>query len=93
MKMDKFIQDVYNTLGGQLIEEACVPNVENLYAEEKPCMKWYEEIQDAYGRLCERLGVQDEDTDVEIIIDSFLSICRETGYYMYHYGAVFGEKR
>lgn len=92
MKTDKFVEDVYSTLEGQLVEEACVPGVENLYAEDKVCMKWYADILDAYGRLCDRLGVQDEDADVEIIIDSFLSICRETGYHMYHYGATFGEK-
>ena len=32
---------------------------------------------DAYARLRDRLGVVDEDSDVEIIIDSLLTIQRE----------------
>ena len=67
MKDEQFIEDVYNTLEGCLVAAACVPGVENLYAEGKHCMELYAEIQDAYGRLCDRLGVQDEDADVEII--------------------------
>lgn len=92
MKKDQFIEDVYYTLGGQLVQEACVAGVENLYAEGKNCEKWYADILDAYERLRDRLGVQEEDEDVEIIIDSFLSICRETGYHMYLYGTQFGKK-
>ena len=46
---------------------------------------------EAYQRLCERLGVQDEDDDVEIIINSLLNIQRETAYHMYYYGAKFKD--
>ena len=92
MKKDPFIEDVYGTLCGLLIEEARVPGVENLYAQGKPCMEWYSKALDAYRRLCDRLGVAEEDEDVEVIFDSFLSICRETGYYMYRYGAQFGDE-
>ena len=93
MKVDRFIEDIYSTLSGELAENACVPGVENLYEEGKPCMKWYSEMLDAYGRICDRLDVQDEDEDVEIIINSFLSICQEVGYYMYYYGAEFGREK
>lgn len=93
MKNDEFIKSVYDTLCGYLVEEAQVPEVENIYAEGKACMNWYAEVLDAYGRLCDRLGVREEDENVEIIIDSFRSICRQTGYHMYRYGALFGEKK
>ena len=87
-----FKEMVYNTLCGQLEEEFCVPGVENLYEEGKPCMNWYSEMLDAYGRLRERLGVKNEDKDVETMIRCFLSICEEEAYHMYHYGAKFGDR-
>ena len=90
---NEFIESVYDTLCGLLIEEAQVPGVENIFAEGKACMNWYKEILAAYGRLRDRLGVRDEDEDVEIIMDAFLSICRKTGYHMYRYGALFGERK
>lgn len=41
---------------------------------------------DAYERLRERLGVGDEDADVEIMIDSLLSIQRELCLQMFDLG-------
>lgn len=93
MIVSQFMKDVYNTLGDQLEDDACVPGVENLYTEGKPCIRWYSEMLDVYGRLCDRLGMKNDDEDVEIIINSFLSICQEVGYHMYYYGAKFGNKQ
>lgn len=45
---------------------------------------------DAYSRICARLGQENEDTDVEIIINSLLSIQKELCFKMYEYGAKFG---
>ena len=89
MKED-FVNSVYNTLNGVYLPGRGVPGVENAFAEGKPCMELYYDAYDAYQRLCNRLGVVDEDKDVEIIFHSFMEISRVLGTKMYHYGALFG---
>ena len=89
---EKFFDYVYATLTDQLEDHACLPEVENLFEDGMLCEKCYSDMLDAYERLCERLGVQDEDADVEIIINALLSICKEVGYRMYHYGTMFGQE-
>lgn len=46
---------------------------------------------DAYDRLRDRLGVLDEDSDLECIIHAFEDIQKELCLRMYCYGARFGE--
>lgn len=46
---------------------------------------------DAYQRLCDRLGVIDEDEDVQIIFDSLSDICKILSLKMYRYGAAFSQ--
>lgn len=85
--MDQFVESVYDTLQGSLLTP--VPGVEDLFAAGKPCARWYREMLAAYGRLCDRLGVPDEDPDIETIINSLLSIQRELCGKMYEYGTKF----
>ena len=80
-------EKLYYTLIGQMQEEFCVPEVENLFAEGGECEQAYDEMLEAYGRLRERLGVVDEDRDVETIINSFLKIQRLVAIKMFEYGA------
>ena len=89
---DKFMEAVYLTLTDDLLEEYCVPGVENLYAEGKPCAQYYSQMLEAYGRLLQRLNAGDHDPDGEIMIDSLLAICREVGYAMYRCGSMFSTK-
>ena len=65
---------VYESLIGELV----IPlrNVPNAFEEGSVCERSYQEMLDAYARLRDRLGVVDEDSDVEIIIDSLLTIQR-----------------
>ena len=86
---EKQIQDIYFTLTGVMQEQFRVPGVENLFAEGSECMNWYSEMLAAYERLCERLGVLDEDADVEVIIDSLMSIERKVSMKMFEYGMKF----
>lgn len=53
---------------------------------ESLAVKLYSRVYDANVRLCERLGVE-EDTDVNIIIDSMNEITRILVMKMYDYGA------
>jgi hypothetical protein len=68
------IEDVYDTLCGEVHGEYAVPGVENAYADGGECDRLYNEMSQAYERLRDRLGVVDEDTDVEIIINNLLRI-------------------
>ena len=73
---DQFGDEVYDTLRGIRIPGAEVEGVENLFALGTKCERLYGQMLDAYERLCVRLGVEEEDADVEIIISSLLGIER-----------------
>jgi len=88
-----FIDRVYDTLQGNLTEAACVPGVANLFAEGSLCDSLYDNIHAAYARLLDKLDEQNEDQDLEIIVNSFLGLCRETGRAMYYLGAQFASKQ
>ena len=80
------IEKVYYTLIGMLNEEHCVSSVENLFTEGSECERAYDEMLEAYGRLRNRLGVLNEDADVETIINSLLKIQRLVATKMFEYG-------
>lgn len=82
---------VYETLSGVLLDEYCVPGVENVFRNGNACAKLYSQILDAYARLCERLGTDEEDADVEIIINPFDQIAKILGLKMFDYGIKFGQ--
>ena len=84
-----FINDVYDTLQGSLIPESCIPGVNNMFLEGSPCDAAYSKMHEAYSRLLNRLNENGEDPDVEIIIDSLLSMARILGIEMYRCGAEF----
>lgn len=89
--MKQTIMDrVYESMACDVIEAYRMPGVEDAFAPGSLCMGLYEDMQDAYERLRQRLGVEDEDADVEIIIHSFLQIQKELCCRMYRYGACFG---
>ena len=67
-------EDIYFTLLGELASEYAVPGVENAYIPGGECDRLYNEICEARDRLYQRLGVQDEDPDVEIILGNHLLI-------------------
>ena len=86
---EKQIEDIYATLTGLMREEFRVPGVENLFAVGGECMNLYKEMYAAYQRLCDRLGVLDEDEDVEIIISSLMDIEKKVSMKMFEYGMKF----
>ena len=83
---EKQIEDIYFTLCGTMQEQFRVPGVENLFAEGCECMNLYSEMLAAYERLCDRLGNIDVDEDVEVIINSLMSIERKVSMKMFEYG-------
>ncbi len=69
--------EIYNTMIGILEKEYELPWVDNAFEEGQHCMRAYEEMRDAYERICERLDVGEEDDDLNIIVDCFESMQRE----------------
>lgn len=87
--MDRFVEDIYDSIQGELLIP--VPGVENAFAEGSLCHQLYQDMLDAYARVCERLGCADEDQDVETIINSLLTIQKELCRRMYFYGCKFSS--
>ena len=69
-----------------MLPEAAVPGVSNLFTPGSECYQAYAAALDAYYRLLDRLGLQDDDPDVEIIFNALLHICRTVGKEMYLLG-------
>lgn len=74
--MDRFT-DIYETMLGLREPDACVSGIEDAFADGSTCALAYEEMRCAYERLCQRLGVSDEDADLNAIVNSMERIQRE----------------
>ena len=72
---------IYETMMGNICTEYQVPGVNVVFYDGSYCDKKYAEVADAYVRICDRLGVVDEDPDVETIINALNDIqdyvCRQ----------------
>ena len=66
-------EQVCDCLLGQLVTEKTLDWVENIYTDGSEYDRNYAAVLAAYGRLCQRLGTDEEDDDVEIIINSMLA--------------------
>ena len=64
---------LYDCLLGQIVSEKALDWVENIYTDGSKYDRNYAAVLAAYGRLCQRLGTDEEDDDVEIIINSMLA--------------------
>ena len=89
---EAWIEDIYDSLQGGLVPEARVPWVKNLFLPGSPCDRAYSDMLDAYERLRDRLGVADEDEDVEIIINSLLDIQQILGHEMFRCGLEYARR-
>lgn len=92
MEKNQFAEQVFETVCGFLVKEACIPGVENLFAPGKPCDLLYQEMAGARERLAQRTGLEEDDTDIEGIIRPLLKISGTIGVRMYEYGAEFAAK-
>ncbi len=90
--MDRaFIEKVYLSMTGELVSP--IPGVNNAFAEGEECSRLYESTYCACIRILERLGVKDDDEDLETIICCMQSIQKELCQRMFEYGAAFGFDR
>ncbi len=90
--MEEIADKVYGSILGMLVKEARLPWVENEFEPGKPYHKNYNDMHDAYERLRERLGVEDEDDDVEIMINALLDNEQILCLKMFHYGMEYRKK-
>ncbi len=84
-----FSQDVYDSLRGLLVSP--VPGVENLFSDGSVCDTCYNKMLDACDRICSRLGVPNEDADLEIVRNCLQTITDTLCLQMYEYGKKFGQ--
>ena len=84
-------KQVYLSLLGQLNPEYTLDWVENIFTEGSDYDRRYGDVLDAYARLCQRLGTDDEDADVEIIINAMLENEQNVALKMFHYGLLCGR--
>ena len=77
---------VYESLIGELVDP--IKDVPNAFEPGSYCETRYRRVLEAYERLRGRLGVADEDPDVEIIIDSLLEIQRKLCMEMYDLASI-----
>ena len=87
----EFINDIYDTLQGLLVDEASVPGVRCIFEDGMSCQEKYSQMLAAYDRLCCRLNVTNEDPDVELIINSLLDISKILGCEMFRCGVSFAQ--
>lgn len=78
-------RDIYRTITGQLVQ------IEDEFAEEKPCDLLYHKVTEARERLCKRTGINFEDADILEIISSMEKIAEICALKMYHYALLWGD--
>ena len=79
-------EQVYETLLNIVSEEHLLPWVEPVFVPGNPCYEAYTQMHIAYARLRQRLGVTDEDPDVETIISCLLDYSKYVGLKMFECG-------
>ena len=82
MLTEKNMEDIYLTMIGQLVAGPWEDKVQNLFGPGMPCDRLYNRVYDLKIRLNKRLGVFDEDPDVELMIDTLLEIGEIQSYEM-----------
>lgn len=91
--MEKFWEDVYMTLNGFYVGRDAVPGVQNAFSVGSYCEQRYASLAEARDRLLVRLGVPEEDEDIEIILVESMRITDELCRKMYEYGALFQGRK
>ncbi len=89
---ESFIELVYLTLQGELIPEYAIEDVEDIFVQDGIGIQLYSKAMDAYARVCKRLGMKDEDPDLDDIIRNMEALEKEIAFRMYRYGAKFGTR-
>lgn len=87
-----FAEAVYGTLTGMIDQEYRVPGVENMFDDGFECTLLYEKMRYAYDRVLERLGLEDDDTDIEEMICLMDKMQKLLCLRMYEIGMLIGAR-
>lgn len=85
-------EQVYLSLLGQLNPEYALEWVGNIFTDGSDYDRRYGDVLEAYERLCQRLGTDGEDDDVEVIINAMLENEHAVALKMFEYGILCGKK-
>ena len=80
---------VYDSLLNTLHEDYRLPWVKPVFVEGHRCYEEYENAQEVYDRLRIRLGIEDEDKDIEEMIDALLAHGKILAEEMFDYGRIY----
>ncbi len=92
MDTDQFEEDfdaVYSTMIGTMRREYRVPGIENAFAEGGKCDREYTMMVAARERICQQLGLEDPNEDLEIMVGCLEAIQEELCRRMYALGRFF----
>ena len=87
----EWMERIYETMVIGVEDGYGVPGVEDAFLPGSYCMERYEQMRAAYDRVCDRLGVEGEDQDVEAMLQALSDIQKELCYRMYRYGKAFSN--
>ena len=94
--MDDRLKPVAELVLSKLLDQLSDPEmlkwVEPIFVTGHPCFESYGQMLDAYSRLQQRLGVENEDIDCEIMIDCLLRHGNALAMEMFRYGVEYGKK-
>lgn len=91
-KMECIAQTVFDRLMDHFIDENILRAVEPVFVPGHPCYEEYVRMREAYGRICRKLGCE-EDPDCEIMIDALLRQGNLLALEMFRYGAIYGAEQ
>ena len=80
---------VYSSLLDELVPEYQLPWVQPIFIPRHPCYEEYAKMHEVYMHLRERLGVEEEDEEVERIIDALLAHGKILALEMFRYGRMY----
>ncbi len=91
-----FQEQIYNLANGYLdLVHHTIPEsefVKDEFAAGSYCHQTYGHVQEAYDRLCSRLGCGCEDADLEIILSEMENIAKYMSIKMFQYGVFFARR-
>ena len=88
-----FYQKVYDSMLADMYKEYRLPWVPNFCDPDSPYAKAYGEMLEASWRICERLGKDGEDDDVDCMRNAYEEMQKLIAWQMFVSGSVYADAR
>lgn len=85
-------EKIYYTMTGDLLPECCVPWVEDAFVEGTVYNQCYKNFWIAREHLCERFGMEWEDDDLELFMNSIMDLGEDIAKRMFRYGTEYAKR-